>query len=168
MVVEFVFNIAKKMLLNKELDIDSEQISVMLIQGDNVIDPTRTNLTGLSECTASGYSRKDLENMVLITDNNGNKVKIDTGNVFWNAFITNAPVTGALYYLNKGTDDLSIPLAYTDRGYPVEMKGGRFEIDIEIFLVLQDSKENETIEILSHPQLNNDQKIATLNVLYGV
>jgi len=165
---EFVFTIAKEKLMKGETNLATATIKCMLLQGSTPA-VSITNLTGLTECNAVGYSRKTLSGISLVKDNPNNNVRLSASNVFWNTLITTVDITGRLYYIDvNGNDAAAIPLKYSERGLPKSVAGGRFEIQINNLLILQESKEIEAKGILGDETKTDAEIINDLKVLLGV
>jgi len=165
---EFVFAIAKEKLMKGEINLATATIKCMLLQGTTPA-VSITNLTGLTECNAVGYSRKTLANITVVKNNTDNKVVVDSDNVYWNTITTATDITGALYYVDvDGTDANASPLSYSERDFPVAVNGGRLEIAIDNLLTTQESKENDTVDILVSTVTTDAEKVTALKTLYGV
>jgi len=137
-VADFVYNLAKKQLLDGSLDLDTDDIRVMLVDsgytankdhdyvdGGGADDPVDHELSGTGYTGGYGGSgRKALASRAVTEDDTNDAGKFDAADVTWSAI--NAGTAACAIVIKKGTadDTTAVLIAHYDTGFPVVTNGG--------------------------------------------
>lgn len=127
----FVFNNAKKFLINGSLDLDTDTLKVMLVTSSYVpnvdADDFRNDVT--NEVSGTGYTSggATLTTPTITVDTTNDLAKFDADDTSWSSSTITA--RGAVIYKSRGgassADEL---LAYIDFGSDKVSSGGTFLI----------------------------------------
>lgn len=129
-----VYNIAKKMLVDGDLDLDAPaDIRCMLFTdaGPPAFDPDEANITAVlvanTEVSVGGYARQELAGEVTSQDDANNRADCSATKATFAALVDGETVAAALVYLHVGADGVNIPMCWynvTDTA----TNGGNIEI----------------------------------------
>ena len=159
--MEFMFDNAANKLLKGELNLQTATLKLLLLKGTAPLK-TITNLTGINEYDGAGYTRKTLTTVTIT----GGELSAD--NVFWNSINGANQITGIIVFEQKTDDADSVPIVYTDNGFPVLLTNTRYELDLDKLIKLAGSVVKETVNILIDANKTNETKVNELKTLYGV
>jgi hypothetical protein len=160
--MEFLFDKFVELLMKGQVDLVNSDVRLALLTAA----PQRSavNLVGISEMSGPGYARKELTGKSIVADQDS--VRFSSDSPVWD-YLSGPQIKGALIYKHTSGDGDALPIGYTERGYPIQISGGRYEIDCEYLLTLASSKASETRDILTNSD-TDASKIASLKLLYGV
>lgn len=118
----FIYNEAKRAMMESEIDLASDDIRVMLVMTNttadteddaNVID----DFTTLDEYDGGGYSRQELASQAVNEDAGNNRAEFDaTNSTFSNVAVGTRQAQAAILFKHVTDDSDSVPIAYIDDG----------------------------------------------------
>lgn len=128
----FIYDNAKKLLMNGGLDLDTHDIRILLVMSNTTCDTEDTKLTisgftTLDEMDGAGYARVALTNEA-VTDS-GTYGKFDADDVTFTAVSAGTrSITGAVIYRFITNDTDNVPIAYIDFGGDFAANGSNIVI----------------------------------------
>jgi len=138
----FVYTEAKRALLAGELDMDTHDIRVMLVDSTTTADTeedatTISGITTLGELSGTGYARVALANEAVAADNANDRGEFDADDAAWTG-IDAGTAQAALVFRHVTNDTDSVPIAYIDTGgFPIVTNGGNLTIQWNAEGILQ-------------------------------
>lgn len=134
----FLYNTAKKEIMDNTIDLDTDTLKVMLVTSsyvanadDDVVDAGGANDAVDHELTGTGYTagwggagRKALTSVTAVTDKTNNRAELDAADLTWTAI--NAGTAAAALIIKEGgaNDTTSRLIAHIDSGFPFVTNGG--------------------------------------------
>ena len=135
-----VYNKAKEMLLNGQLNLLNDTIKVMLVDSSYTPNPdddyVGTSGAATAEVSGTGYvgghggaGRKVLTNKVVVEDDTNDRAYFDADDVTWTSIDVGSIQAAILIKEGAVDDSTSLLIAYIDQGgFPVTTNGGDLTI----------------------------------------
>jgi hypothetical protein len=133
----FLYNVAKKQLLDGDLDFDAPQdIRVLLLETETDADPDDLTVAavlaraGTTELTNTGYARQALTGETTSQDDVNDRAEFDAGDATFTAVEAGNNVVAFLIYKHVTNDADSIPIGLVDTatGLPITPNGSDITI----------------------------------------
>ncbi|MFQ5641666.1 MAG: hypothetical protein ACE5IR_27135 [bacterium] len=135
----FIYNTAKKEIMDNTIDLDTDTLKVMLVTSsyvanadDDVVDASGANDPVDHELTGTGYiagwgnsGRKALTSVTATADKTNDRAELDAADLTWSGI--NAGTAAAAIIIKEGgaNDTTSRLIAYIDSGgFPITTNGG--------------------------------------------
>lgn len=143
--MSLVYNIAKRQLLDAQLDLDADVLRIMLVDNTYTAnaDHDFVSQTGLeaAELSGTGYARQTLGTIGVSEDDANDRGEFTAANVTWSG-INAGTAEAAIIYKQVGGDDSTpandVLIAYIDTGgFPVTTNGGDLTIQWNAEGILQ-------------------------------
>lgn len=116
-----IYNIAKQLLLNGGLDLNTDDIRVALVMTNTTCDTeqdgmaTIDDFTTLDEADGTNYVRKQLASEAVNLDDANDRAEFDAADVTWTALGSGTrELAGAVIYKHVTDDTDSIPIAWIE------------------------------------------------------
>lgn len=163
----FKFNVlTQQKIQNKEIDVDSEVMKVLLLRNGYVPSDQALNLVGIDEYTGQNYTRMTVGNKTFsVVDG---VLILSAGAVEFAGMISEEYITGAYFYFERTDDSDSLPYLFTNDRFPQQMNGLKLELDLSTLMKLVPSKKNERIAVYNDMTKTDAEKINELKMLDGV